>query len=196
MVEEHRPVQDLDRRFKPPLKSGITSKHNNSTTPFGSNVREVNAGTSALNTFQRMRAPSPTSSYSCAIDISGVPPAIANDPCRKRAYIKARAQYARDQALDCVSEPPRIKSVEERKCPTQQVGCDGFGPTRKQSTFVKAEELQCYLEDRVGTAHVSELQTDFEVMPPLSVEETSMNGQAKDAMVSVNGLRATEKKLL
>jgi len=52
-----------------------------------------------------------------------------------------------------------------------------FGPKRKQAAFVKEEELNCMLEDRAGTPHLSELQHDEDVTAALQVEELGLAGK-------------------
>jgi hypothetical protein len=56
---------------------------------------------------------------------------------------------------------------------------NAIGPGRKQTAFVKDEELECTREDRAGTPHISELQTDDDVIAPFSVEELGMGGEAE-----------------
>jgi hypothetical protein len=66
----------------------------------------------------------------------------------------------------------------------QQTDSDSFGPKRKQSVFVKEEELKCFREDRAGTPHISELLVDDDVAAPLSVAELSMGGEAEALTIS------------
>lgn len=54
-----------------------------------------------------------------------------------------------------------------------------FAPKRKQSTFVKEEEMKFMFEDQVGTPHISELQLEDDVGAQLSVEELGMGGEAE-----------------
>jgi hypothetical protein len=53
------------------------------------------------------------------------------------------------------------------------------GPKRKRVAFVKDEELNCMVEDRAGTPHISELRYDEEVMASLNVEELGLAGAAE-----------------
>lgn len=50
------------------------------------------------------------------------------------------------------------------------------GPKRKRAAFVKDEELNCLLEDRAGTPHISELGYDDEVLASLNGEELGIAG--------------------
>tara|TARA_R110002003_G_scaffold116_26_gene10286 strand:- start:8726 stop:8998 length:273 start_codon:yes stop_codon:yes gene_type:complete len=52
-------------------------------------------------------------------------------------------------------------------------------PKRKQTAFIKEEELKCILKDRAGTPHISELQFHDEVQSQMNVEELGQAGAAE-----------------
>lgn len=123
------------------------------------------------------RESSPTSNYNHLIDSSSIPPALARDPRRRAAWLKARAQYARDKGLHQCPVTEKMDTSPEPEPKVQRIGSGDFGPKRKHSAFVKEQELKCLIEDRVGTPHISELQPDDDVSPQLDVEELSMSGK-------------------
>jgi hypothetical protein len=125
---------------------------------------------------QRQRTQSPTSDHNSANDTFVIPPKIARDPRRKTAWLKARAQYTRDRHTQQHAEKDVMDLSPER---LHRVGTGDFGPKRKQSAFVKEEELKYCREDRAGTPHISELQVGDELVAPLSVEELCMGGEAE-----------------
>jgi hypothetical protein len=86
--------------------------------------------------------------------------------------MKARAQQARDRLMRGYSDSEISKSTIET------TPCFGVGltPKRQRSAFVKEEELNCLLEDRVGTPHISELQLDEDVTAHLNVQELGLAG--------------------
>jgi hypothetical protein len=107
-----------------------------------------------------------------------MPPAIARNPRRKLAWMKARAQQARDRLMqeysECEMATPKIE--------TTQCFSAGMVPKRQRLAFVKEEELNCMLEDRVGTPHISELQLDEDVATHLNIQELGLAG-AVDMLV-------------
>lgn len=105
-----------------------------------------------------------------------MPPALDHDPRRRKAWLKARAQYARDRKLRKSPDSHDMDIACEPNWIAQQAFVD-LGPKRKQSTFIKEQELKCLIEDRVGTPHVSELQADDDVIAQLRVEELSVGGE-------------------
>jgi hypothetical protein len=141
---------------------------------------------------RRRETQSPTSSYSNTIDISTIPPAVARDPRRKTAWLKARAQFARNRALrydipgeaadlpeDPMNFPMDIPMDSETEAEEEAALFADIGPKRKQCAFVREEEMKWFREDRAGTPHISELQADDDVIAPLSVEELSMGGEVE-----------------
>jgi hypothetical protein len=100
--------------------------------------------------------------------------------------LKARAQYTSDRKLQQHAQNDVTDYIVKTMQPIQQVKTSAFGPKRKQSAFVKEEELQCVREDRAGTPHNSELEVDYEVFAPLSVEELSMGGEADVLAAGLN----------
>ncbi|KAF2248371.1 hypothetical protein BU26DRAFT_332241 [Trematosphaeria pertusa] len=125
---------------------------------------------------RRSRENSPTSNYNHSADTPAIPPALARDPRRRNAWLKARAQYARDRELRRVVTDPNMESSPEPEAITKNAPAD-FGPKRKRSAFVKEQELKCLIEDRVGTPHISELQADDDVSAQLNVEELKVGGE-------------------
>ncbi|KAF2875295.1 hypothetical protein BDV95DRAFT_313133 [Massariosphaeria phaeospora] len=125
------------------------------------------------------RESSPTSSYNPSVNTDTIPPAIARDPRRRAAWVKARAHYLRDQKLHQSAASPQYEpmdySVEPKTVPSKPMFVD-FGPKRKRSAFVQEQEFKCLLEDRVGTPHPGELQPDDDVSAQLNVEELRMGG--------------------
>ena len=135
---------------------------------------------------QRRRPRLAPSGYAVKTDnpaiISAMPPAIARDPRRKAAWLKARAQTARDRAHKQgfggeIGEHPY--TLEKQACHVAN------GPKRQQIAFVKEEELKCILDDQAGTPHISELQLDGDSVGLSSVEELGMRGKAN--ALSSNG---------
>ncbi|KAF2675732.1 hypothetical protein K458DRAFT_206049 [Lentithecium fluviatile CBS 122367] len=121
----------------------------------------------------RSREASPTSDYHHAVDVLPIPRALAHDPRRIKAFLKARAQYARDKDTRRFSAGPAMSVCKEPEASPKQSLVD-LGPKRKHSAFVKEEELKCLMEARVGTPHISELQADDDVSAQLKVEELSV----------------------
>ncbi|KAF1938865.1 hypothetical protein EJ02DRAFT_425378 [Clathrospora elynae] len=127
-----------------------------------------------------------------------MPPKVARDPRRKSAWLKARAQHARNRELQQYSEFEVLHVTLEPRPRPQRADSAVFGPKRKQAAFVKEEELKCFREDRAGTPHISELQPDDEVIAPLTVEELGMGGEAEalatnlatdgDKMIDLHGI--------
>jgi hypothetical protein len=98
---------------------------------------------------------------------------------RDVAWTKARAQQARNKQMrkdtdSEVSEEPR----HEVRAPIHAM-MNHIGPKRRRAAFVKDEELNCMLEDRAGTPHISELQHDEDVFTSLSVEELGLAGDVE-----------------
>ncbi|KAF2652155.1 hypothetical protein K491DRAFT_719166 [Lophiostoma macrostomum CBS 122681] len=101
-----------------------------------------------------------------------IPPALARDPCRRAAYLKARAHYARDRKLQQLlcnhddSEAPvpstEIMIPHANIIPVSLASrsvSNGFKhrlPIRKHSAFVVDEELRGRFEARADTPHLSE----------------------------------------
>jgi hypothetical protein len=102
--------------------------------------------------------------------------AIARDPRRKTGWLKARVQHERDQKRRycCDSEMGGVLIETENRAVFNAIG-----PGCKQTAFVKDEELECTREDLAGTPHISELQTDDDVIAPFSMEELGMSGEAE-----------------
>ncbi|KAF7568391.1 FabB, 3-oxoacyl-(acyl-carrier-protein) synthase [Pyrenophora tritici-repentis] len=121
---------------------------------------------------QRRRLRLATSEYSITSEnatiLSAIPPAIARDPRRKTAWLKARAQTARDRAH--LQNDGR--EVDENPCLLKkQDNCIATGPKRQQIIFVKEEELKSILDDRAGTPHISELRVDDDSVGSFNIEE-------------------------
>ena len=108
-----------------------------------------------------------------------MPPAVGRDPRRKTAWLKARAQYARDRKLQRNSVFEHREVLQAPDHQPQRAESSDFGPKRKQIAFVKEEELKCLREDRVGTPHISELQPDDDVNTHLNVEQLGMGDVAE-----------------
>jgi hypothetical protein len=164
----HRPLTPLDTRasedthfinHKVLHDSPVTKEHN------------------YLRQKQRQRTQSPKSNHNSSIDTSVIPPKIARDPRRKTAWLKARAQYTRDRHIQQQTESDLADVMDLSPEPFHRVGTGVFGLKRKQSAFVKEEELKYVREDHAGTPHISELQIGDEVVAPLSVEELGMGGE-------------------
>jgi hypothetical protein len=128
--------------------------------------------------FQKLRASSPASqNIRTTIDNVMESLAITKSPRRRSGWTKARIQRARDhERARSDFEPPDTSSDSERH---EEAGATAFGPMRKQSAFVKEEELRCLLEDRVGTPHISELCLDDGVSAQPNVEELGMAGEVE-----------------
>jgi hypothetical protein len=101
-----------------------------------------------------------------------MPPAMARNSQRRMAWMKTRAQQARDRPMQDYSDSDTATPIIET------APCFGVRmvPKRQRSAFVKEEELNCMLEDRVGTAHISELQLDEDVTAHLNIQELGMAG--------------------
>jgi hypothetical protein len=109
---------------------------------------------------------------------------VARNPRRKSAWLKARAQHARNQALryeveDEAVDFPNDSPRDFETMAKQSIFSTDIGPKRKQCAFVMEEEMEFFREDRAGTPHISELQADDDVLAPLSVEELGMVGEAE-----------------
>jgi hypothetical protein len=115
-----------------------------------------------------MSPASPTTTCSPAL-----PRAFTRESRRRNAWLKARAQYARDQAARRISSSPTICTCSSPHVGPEQALTD-VGPKRKHSVFVQEEEIKFLVEDRVGTPHISEIQADDDVSPQLNVEELSV----------------------
>lgn len=105
-----------------------------------------------------------------------MPAALARDPRRRIALLKARAQYARNRKMRTLSLDPKLEVASVPRSPAKSSLVD-FGPKRKHSAFLKEQELKFWIEDRVGTPHISELQPDDDVSSQLDVEELSVGGE-------------------
>jgi hypothetical protein len=101
-----------------------------------------------------------------------MPPAIARNPRRRMAWMKARAQQARDRLMQDYSNSEMVTPTIE----TTQCFRIGMVPKRQRSAFMKVEELDCMLKDRVGTPHISELQLDEDVTAHLHIQELGIAG--------------------
>jgi hypothetical protein len=127
--------------------------------------------------FRKLRASSPAPRNSRTVDTAMIPPAITRSPRRKLAWTKARIQHARDhERATSGSDTQEMPSEPER---LEEAGATSFGPMRKQSAFVKDEELMSLFEDRVGTPHISELRLDDDVSAHLNVEELGIAGEVE-----------------
>ena len=73
--------------------------------------------------------------------------------------------------------PNNPRTLRDRRVPAPGDFALESGPKRKQAAFVKEEELNCMLEDRAGTPHLSELQHDEDITATLNMEELGLAGQ-------------------
>ncbi|KAF2205277.1 hypothetical protein GQ43DRAFT_43327 [Delitschia confertaspora ATCC 74209] len=167
----HQPI------FPPP--DPLFLKHMRSISPAQSESSDPDPGNRFDSSSKR---PNRLEVYCASNPSSPLPSSIAKDARRQALWLKARAHYARDWTLghrhsidtgcDCPqSQNSRIKSLQRPRAPTSiQL------PKRKHSAFVMDEELQCQLEDRVGTPHLSELVPGDDVNTQCHIEELRMNG--------------------
>jgi hypothetical protein len=95
---------------------------------------------------------------------------------RDVAWTKARAQQARNKQM---RRDMNVEVPEEPVCVPTHAVANHAGPKRRLAAFVKDEELNCMLEDRAGTPHISELQHDEDVFTCLSVEELGLAGDVE-----------------
>lgn len=83
-------------------------------------------------------------------------------------------------SYDTLNPPTRETQYLESHDKSHRYFSDAVaGPKRKWAAFVKEEELNCMLEDRAGTPHISELGYDEEALGGLNVEELCMAGAAQ-----------------
>ncbi|KAF1847424.1 uncharacterized protein K460DRAFT_363498 [Cucurbitaria berberidis CBS 394.84] len=157
------------RSQRPPFSRPEPQSYENIRLAFPT-TREILVGTEASPETRQLRTPSPASNCNHSVGTCAMPPAISRDSRRKTAWLKSRAQYAHDRKLQRYSTPESCEVLQEpdRNC------SNDFGPIRKQSVFVKEEELKCLLEDRAGTPHISELQPDDDINTQLDIEELGM----------------------
>jgi hypothetical protein len=136
---------------------------------------------------RQLRETSPTSDCDHFFDTATIPPALANNPKLRGILMKARAQYARNRRLQTFAfSPEKDESTNMTIDRTDINLLDSKGPKRKHSTFVKEQELKCFLEDRAGTPHISNLQMDDDVSAQLNVEELSVGGDI--AVIDTEGM--------
>lgn len=137
-----------------------------------------------LSLFQELQCPSPPSSESSISDTpvpsiegrssreqspasclrgrggcGGLPKAVIRDPRRRAAYLKARAQYARDRRIQQLLIGPDQE--------------DTTGSLRKHAAFVVDEELHSEREGRADTPHLSEALPGEEDVIVQGIEEDS-----------------------
>jgi hypothetical protein len=116
-------------------------------------------------------------------NLSTFSPTVAHNPLRKMTWMKARAQQTRDRLSRQYSNDEKSDQRTEFTTDLNERTPTTMGPKRQRSSFVKNEELQCMLEDRIGTPHISELQCDENVTIHLDVEELALAGEA-DVLVA------------
>ncbi|PSN73857.1 hypothetical protein BS50DRAFT_1984 [Corynespora cassiicola Philippines] len=170
--------------FPPPDHKSL--QHVRPASPSSSDITMTEVSGSTCKT--RSRESSPASKYSHSIDAPTMPKALSRDPRRRAAWLKARAQYARDQQnRQSPVDDDDVDVWPDQPANHPPMGIPDYGPKRKHSAFVKEQELQFLIEDRVGTPHISELHLDDDVSAQAVVEELGIVG-AVAALVSPEGV--------
>jgi hypothetical protein len=111
-------------------------------------------------------------------NLSTLPTTVPRDPRRKMAWRKARAQHTRDHLLRQYSNDEKSDQQTGFTIHLDEMTLATMDPKRQRSSFVKDEELQCMLEDRIGTLHISELKYEENMTTHLDIEELALAGEA------------------